>query len=236
MRQALPLLALVGILSSGCQQMFTYSLAKPLAREPEVISSLDAAGAASVAAMVAASADVELAAAAVGALADLVAADPTNTAILADAAAVAVVASGLDQALTQAMTEIDVAGLMNDPSAISSSDIDTIAALVAGVAASDAMGDSTAIFASLADAAASDPAALAASGIGAETLVMAAAVLTIAEMESQGVTLAEVEADPSVFTAPALLTTQLGDLADLVASMDADNQFLAALQGFLPIP
>ncbi|MEI6875668.1 MAG: hypothetical protein WCL50_11150, partial [Spirochaetota bacterium] len=110
MRRIWALSGLVLFSLTSCQQFFTTSLAKALARPVQTISELDAAGASAFVASLAQNPDQATAAGAMDALAVLVKEHPTP-AVLKDASQVAVMATGLDSALTQAMTSVDLAAL-----------------------------------------------------------------------------------------------------------------------------
>lgn len=227
MRFALPLLAVALLFAAGCQQVFTYSLAEPLARPPEALTRIDAAGAAAFAQNLAANPDPEMAQAAIGALAKLVESD-SSPAVLADAAAVAVVATGLDGAITEAMTLIDLEGLMAG-TPLTADEIADLSALVGGVA--DNVGtDTTAIFTALAGA---DPAALAAEGVGVQTIVVAAAAIALADMAEQGFSVESIiDGSAGGYTPDPVIA----DLVALAAGLEPDNQLLATFQGLGFIP
>lgn len=229
MRPALTPLLIAALAATGCQQIFTFSLAAPLARPPETIGSFTAATAATYAEDLLADPDPATAAAAVGALADLVSTHPT-AAVIRDAAAVAVIATGLDGALTEAITAVDVEALMagTQPTDL---EIEAIADIIAGIG-QNVTADTEVIFQALADA---DPTALLEAGVGAETLVMAAAAITVADMAEKGVTVAELMADPTAYAPDPDLAATLASLAAGAATIDPENQLLGTLQGFLPI-
>ena len=224
-------------LAGGCQQFFTASLAKPLARQPATLSSITADQAA---ALVAANPDQALAASAVGALASLVTANPTSASVVSDAAQVAVTATGLDTALTQALSSIDLTTFQSGGT-LSTADATTLSSLLT-TAASNVNTNTTTIFDALATQAAADPSALAAGGTTAQTLIVAAAAIAINDATSQikpGQTLADVingtatlpNGMPYTYTPSA----SVSDLATAVATIDPSNQLLTVLQSSLNI-
>lgn len=225
-RPFIPLAGAILALSASCQAFFTTSLATALAREPEVPSSLTADQAAAYAEQLAVNPSPALAQAAVPALADLVAADPTPQ-VVADASAIAVTATGLDSALTEALTTLDVDALIaGDP--LSAEDSAALAATLATVVVTD---DTTAIFEALA---AADPAELAAAGVEDATVyVVAAAALAIADMEDQGVSVDEIISGTTSYSPSADLQDTLADLADGAVAMDPNSVFVGLLQGLL---
>lgn len=236
MRRIWALSGLVLLSLSSCQQFFTTSLVKVLARPAQTISELDAAGASAFVASLAQNPDQATAAGAMDALAVLVKEHPTP-AVLKDASQVAVMATGLDSALTQAMTSVDLAALTSG-TAPTKTEMATIASIIT-TAGQNVTPASAAIFTALAASAKSDPAALAASGVGAETLVMAAAAVAINDISNNlapGQTLAQV-LDGSI-PAPTMSAATQTDLANLTSgaqAIDPNNALLATLQSTLNI-
>lgn len=226
--------ALALLLASGCQDFFTTSLAKPLARPPQTLTTISATEAA---ALVAANPSQALAASAVGALADLVAANPTSTTIVSDAAQVAVIATGLDTALTQALASVDVTSIMSGGS-LSSADATTISNLLT-TAVGNVNTDTTAIFTALATQASSDPAALAASGTSSQTLIVAAMAVAVdainTQLASSNQSIADVlngTVNPATLTIPA----SAQNLAAGASAIDPGNQLLSMLTTSFNIP
>jgi hypothetical protein len=217
-------------LLSACQQLFTTSAVTFLAREPATITTLTADSAASFAASLAANPDPALAQSAMAALAALVAANPKDDAILRDAAAVAAVATGLDLALTQAITSVDTTALLAGGS-LSAAEIANMASLIDTASVSS---NSTEIFTALAGA---DPAALKASGVGAQTLVIAATALALDDMKKKlagtGNTVADVLSGSATYTPSAGLSATLTQLGNGAQAIDPGNALLSTLQGFL---
>jgi hypothetical protein len=232
--------ALIALAATGCQQFFTYSVAAPLARPPQTISSLTASTAASYAATLVNNPDPAAAKAAMDAMVNLVASTPTP-AVLKDAATVAVMATGLDSALTQAITKVDVAALMAGTAATPSAATISAIADIISAASSGVTTQSTQIFNALA-ASASTPAKaaeLAATGIGAQTFVVAAAAVAISDMTSQGLTVADVMTGTVAYTptaggtATTLTNLAAGASAAGTAAGDSSSQLLSTLQSFL---
>lgn len=209
------------LLLGGCQQFFTFSLAKSLARAPSPLTSISADQAA---ALVAAKPDQALAASAVGALATLVTANPTSASVVSDAAQVAVIATGLDAALTQSLATVLTSG-----GSLTTTDIATMSSLLSA-AASNVNASTTSIFTTLSTQAASNPTALAASGTSAQTLVVAATAVALSDAVSQGLSIADVINGTSTYTPSASVSTTLSNLASGVSAIDPGNALLSTLQ------
>ena len=237
-RALLGLSVIILALAAGCQQFFTTSLAKPLARPPVTMSSISADQAAS---LVAAKPNQALASSAVGALANLVSSNASSPTVVSNAAQVAVVATGLDTALTQAIASVNVTALTSGQS-LSSTDVATLSNLLTG-AAGNVNANTTTIFDALATQAKADPAALAASGTSAQTLVVAAAAVAIHDATSQlapGQTLANVingtatyTSGAKTYTPSASVSTTLSNLASGANAIDPTNPLLSTLQSSL---
>ncbi|HUX39229.1 MAG TPA: hypothetical protein VMV44_15120 [Rectinemataceae bacterium] len=219
--RAFGLSASILLLAGACQQFFTFSLAKSLSRPPVTLTSITADQAA---ALVAAKPDQALAASALGALASLVTANPSSASIVSDAAQVAVIATGLDAALTQSLATVLTSG-----GTLSSTDIATISALLT-TSASNVNANTTSIFSALAAQAASNPSALAASGTSAQTLVVAATAIALSDVLSQGLSIANVINGTSTYTPSASVSTTLSNLASGVTAIDPGNALLSTLQ------
>jgi len=240
MRRLLPLLALAALSAAGCQQFFTYSVAKAvgLARPAETITTLDASSASAFVQTLTADPDPARAATAINALATLVSTDTTPS-VIKDAASVAVIATGLDTALTKALTSIDVQALMSGSGTPSTADLATLADIISASAA--AVTPQTAqIFEALATSAAADPLALAGTGIGTETFAVAAAALALNDMNTQTppVLIADVINGTATYTpdpalAPTLANLVSGASAVATAGGTAESPLLSTLQGFL---
>ena len=168
--------------------------------------------------------DQALAASALGALASLVTANPSSASIVSDAAQVAVIATGLDAALTQSLATVLTSG-----GTLSSTDIATISALLT-TSASNVNANTTSIFSALAAQAASNPSALAASGTSAQTLVVAATAIALSDVLSQGLSIANVINGTSTYTPSASVSTTLSNLASGVTAIDPGNALLSTLQ------
>ena len=221
-------------LAGGCQQFFTTSLAKPLARQPATLSSITADQAA---ALVAAKPDQALAASAVGALASLVTANPTSASVVSDAAQVAVTATGLDTALTQALSSIDLTTFQSGGT-LSTADATTLSSLLT-TAASNVNTNTTTIFDALATQAAADPSALAAGGTTAQTLIVAAAAIAINDANTQlaatNQTVADVINKTATYAPSGAVLQVLTNLANGVNAIDPGNPLLSTLQSTLNI-
>jgi hypothetical protein len=223
---------------ASCQQFFTTSLAKPLARPPATITSIDAAGASAFLASLSQNPDPTRASSALGALESLVASNP-SPAVIKDAAQVAVIATGLDSALTQAVTAVDLNAIMAGTTP-TQAQLSTIANIIT-TAGNNVTPASTAIFTALATSASTPTgaAALASSGVGAQTLVVAAAAIAINSITTSlpaGQTLSQV-LDGSV-AAPAFSASTQANLTNLAAgikAIDPNNALLSSLQGTLNI-
>jgi hypothetical protein len=111
------LLATVAL--AGCQQLFTTSLAAPLARDEVTLpKTLTAAQAADLAAQAKAESDPKLAAAVVGKLVDQVTDPATQPELAAAAASAAITASGASDALLSAVGEAMGGGDLEDLDAV----------------------------------------------------------------------------------------------------------------------
>ena len=233
-------LVVVGLTLSfaSCQQFFTTSVAKALAQPPATITSIDEAGASAFLASLSQNPDPTRAASALGALQALVASNP-STAVIKDAAQVAVIATGLDSALTQAVTAVDLNAIIAG-TAPTTTQLATIANIIS-TAGNNVTPASTAIFTALATSAAAPggAAALASSGVGAQTLVVAAAAIAINSITTNlpaGQTLSQV-LDGSV-AAPAFSASTQANLTNLatgIQAIDPNNALLSSLKTTLNI-
>jgi len=252
MRRFLPLVALSLTIAAGCQQFFTSSVATALARPPQKITTLSAASATTFAETLAQNPDPAIAATALSALSALIApsANPSAATITA-AAQVAVIASGLDSALTQSIASVNLSAITSG-TAPTSQELQQISTII-GTASTSLTGASAtasaAIFASLAQTASTPAGAqsLKDSGIGAQTLVVAATSVAITEINTRLAalnpnpalppkTIADVIADPVATPMPtmsAATTTELSNLAAGLQAVDPTNQLLGTLKTVL---
>ena len=214
---------------TGCQQFFTSSVAKILARPPATLSSISADDAA---ALVAAKPNQALAASAVGALASLVTSNPTAS-VVSNAAQIAVTATGIDTALTQALGSISASNLQSG--SLSTTDRTTIANLVSSTSG-NVNASTTTIFDALATQAATSPSTLVANGVSSQTLVVAAAAVALNDIKTtlaqtnSTTTLADVIAGTA--PAPALSASAQASIANLkagITAIDPANQTLSLM-------
>ncbi|HOX33450.1 MAG TPA: hypothetical protein PLB91_14060 [Spirochaetales bacterium] len=220
--------ALAGSLAlSGCQELFTTSLAEPLARdEVPVPDSLSKDQAAEYAALVAANRDTELAQALMPAMAELVADNPGDAGVLGDAVTTAGIATGLEDAFMDAIDAIDIDTLIDDPDSV---DPATFAGLLAGVSVD---ADAAAVFAALATA---DAAELDEAGVNAANYVVAAVALVIADVESQAGDLENLlDTDFSGYTAGPEATLAI-DIINAAAAQWPDDDLISAMQSLFDI-
>jgi len=160
--------ALAALAVSGCQQMFTTSLASWATRpNPPVPKTLSQDQATMYAQEVVDNRDTAKAQALLPAMAALVAGNPGDEAALAAAAMTAGVATGIDEALTS----IDLGAA------------DPFAGLAAALASIQVTAESTAIFTALADNSV-DMATLAAAGATPGTFLVAAAAVILADVSA----------------------------------------------------
>lgn len=171
------LLALA-LAATGCQQLFTTSLAAWAERDdPPVPSSLSRSQAAEYAEQVVDNRDTGLAQALLPAMADLLADNPGDPSVLASAAATASVATGLDQAFATALSSVGIEALTSGAPTP-----EQVAALASALSSVEVGADAAAIFASLEAVAPGDLPALADSGVTAGTFAIAAAAIIIASV------------------------------------------------------
>ena len=173
------LAALAALSATGCQQLFTTSLGTGLARPGmPVPASLSAEQASAYAAEVAANRDQALAEALMPAMADLVAANPGNAAILGDAVATAGVATGIEDAFMEAIGTVGIDALLGG-----SASTTVLAGILAGISVS---ADDIAVFTALNG---SSPGAVAGEGVSATTYALAAAAIVVGGLGSAGIEL-----------------------------------------------
>lgn len=164
--------------ATGCQQLFTTSLAASLARdELPVPASLTKNQATDYATQVVDGRNTELAQAVLPAMADLLADNPGDPSVLASAAATAGVATGLDQAFATALSSVGIEALTSGTPTS-----EQIAALASALASVEVSANAASIFVSLETIAPSDLPALADSGVTAGTFAIAAAAILIASV------------------------------------------------------
>ncbi|MFZ4617331.1 MAG: hypothetical protein ACOYM2_14195 [Rectinemataceae bacterium] len=225
----------------GCQQFFSSSLLTFLKRPQAKITTLTATSSAALVLALQSNPDPALAAASLGAFDKLIKSDPTNMDVLKDAAAVAVIASGLDTTMTKALTTLDLTSVMAGtlPSAEQLTTIGN--SIVEAMASLDSSGASG-IFEALAQSASTPEGVqnLKDSGVGSQTLVMAAAAVALSDISSQnpGIDLSQVISgtlpEGTVVNPPSDAAKQeLANLASGITAIDPSNQLLGMLQGML---
>ncbi|MEI6388680.1 MAG: hypothetical protein WCQ50_18855 [Spirochaetota bacterium] len=225
----------------GCQQFFTSSLVTFLRRPQAKITTLTATSASDLVSALQSNPDKALAAASIGAFDKLIKSDPTNMTVLKDAAAVAVMASGLDTTMTKALTSLDITSVMagTKPSA---EQLSTIGSSVSEAMASLGSSGASGIFEALAQSASTPEGVqnLKDSGVGSQTLVMAATAVALSDISTQnpGIDLSQVISGTlpagTVVNPPSAAAKQdIANLASGIAAIDPNNQLLGMLQGML---
>jgi hypothetical protein len=217
---------------SGCQEAFTTSLAKSLARDSlPVPDTLTKDEAAEYAALVSENRDTALAQGLLPAMADLVADNPGDATVLGEAAVTAGFATGIEDGFMDALDAVDIDSLINDTASLSSDDIAAIAAAVSGVSVSD---DAVAIFTALASADASE---MGDAGMNATNYAIAAVALIIADAEDQGIVLADAMENGFASTAyvSSGQTTLAKNLITAAAAQWPDDSMISAMQSLFDI-
>jgi len=206
----------LALAATGCQQLFTTSLAAWAERdELPVPASLTKSQATDYATQVVDERDTELAQALLPAMNALLAANPGDPAVLASAAATASVATGLDQAFATALSSVGLEALTSGTPTP-----DQVAALASALASVEVSSDAATILGELSAIDPLDTAtleALEASGATAGTFAIAAAAIIITSVPDGSISvLADGDPlnDPAVppaaqATASALITLAL---------------------------
>ncbi|MBL8967772.1 MAG: hypothetical protein JNG85_12265 [Spirochaetaceae bacterium] len=223
--------ALTALAVSGCQQMFTTSLASWATRpNPPVPKTLTQDQATMYAQEVVDNRDTAKAQALLPAMAALVAGNPGDEGALAAAALTAGVASGLDEAFAAVFQDVGLEALLSG-----SPTVDQIAAIAAALVSVEVGAEAGAIFSVLAGSSAAEVAALAENGASAGTFAIAAAAILIAAVpDNELANLVDGNSgNDGALTIPAAAQTDAANLISLAQAQWPSDPLIAALTGLI---